>query len=77
MIKFIQEEDQQKELTFSMVEKNQFFETQEGHLGHKSGDDSCNIVASIAGNPCADTWGDMDSSTKINRILPKITKIEF
>lgn len=76
MIKFITEEKHEKELTFKMVEKDQFFISDYGFLCQKNDDFSFIIIANEEGVPYCNYRG-MPDNTKIQKILPKVIKIEF
>ncbi len=76
-MKFILETPaEEKPLTFEDVKVNQFFVTVGGELCQKIDSSSYNMVAAEDGIPLANhycsTYG-----FKIQRILPKVAKIEF
>lgn len=68
---------EEKRLTFNDVEVNQFFVTEYGELCQKIGCSSYNMVALKDGTPFADYYSDLHDDFVIERILPKVVKIEF
>jgi len=62
-------------LTFGMVEDDQFF-VYDNDLWQKVDFDDANMIAKQGGFLCA-TRGKFDHGTPIDRILPRIEKIEF
>lgn len=76
-MKFILETPaEEKTLTFEDVEINQFFVTIYGELCQKIGRSSYNMIAEKDGTPFAEHFGDSYGFI-IERILPKVAKIEF
>ena len=74
-MKIIFETDPNTKLKFSDVEIDQFF-VYVGMLCQKIHNTSFSIITDFEGSPCADTdnaYADME----IDRILPKVKKIEF
>ena len=77
MIKFIvAEEKQEKQLTLDDVKENQFFVDDEGRLCQKVGADCYNTITDAMGIPFAYEVF-CKSDCLIERILPKVTRIEF
>jgi hypothetical protein len=80
MIKFITEETTPAQLEFRDVEEDQFFVNHYGNLCQKISDDKYNVIADKNGGPlgCAATFvGEDRRDLFVQRILPKITRIEF
>jgi len=80
MIKFITEEPTPAQLEFRDVEEDQFFVNHYGNLCQKISDDQYNVIADKNGVPlgCCTTHADEDRRDRfVQRILPKITRIEF
>lgn len=75
-MKFIYEDKSDKKLTFACVELNQFY-VSGGLLCQKVSDESYNILALSTGYPYSDHIKEAESSDPIDRILPKVIKIEF
>ena len=76
-MKFILETPEEKTLpTFKDVEVNQFFVTLDGELCQKIGCSSYNMITLRDGTPFADHYR-LSHGFVINRILPKVLKIEF
>ena len=85
-MKFILEtQAEEKSSTYNCVEINQFFVTVGGELCQKLGSLYYNMVALKDGTPCrllhfapaAPNYSDIHQDFIINRILPKVLKIEF
>lgn len=77
-IKFIPEtEEERKEFTFVMVKNDQFFVSMQGSLWMKIDCDSAIRICTINGEPEADYSDNWYDDDVIQRILPKIKKIEF
>lgn len=76
-IKFITEEAQDLSLTFRMVEDDQFFVNSYGWLCQRSSGDACCVIAQKDGLPYSGKINCIAPDTPIQRILPKVTKIEF
>lgn len=78
VIKFIvDEKSNANELTFSMVDVNQFFINDYGYLCIKHTDHQYSTLADGYGHPFGEYWQDVPEYTTINKILPKVKKIEF
>lgn len=76
MIKFVTEEEQKSTLTFDMVEKNQFF-IDGGYLCQKINDTSYIVIANKDKSPHTIYVNCVHFKIKIDKILPKVTRIEF
>ncbi len=78
-MKFILETPaEEKRLTFEDVEINQFFVCDDGFLCQKVDEWSFNYIAEPPyGAPYADHMNGCDPNFVIERILPKVVKIEF
>ena len=68
---------EEKHPTFNCVKANQFFVNLYGELCQKIGCSSYNVVALKDGTPFADYYSDLHDDFVIERILPKVVKIEF
>ena len=77
MIKFVYEEEGEKELTLADVEENQFFVDIDDSLSQKLSDESYIIIADDTGAPCAQYYENIDPDEPIKRILPRVEKIKF
>ena len=78
MIKFVYEKERSgKGLVFGDVEEDQLFVSVYGNLCQKVGRDSYNIIADNTGEPCAGHIDDVKLNGRIQRILPRVEKIEF
>ncbi len=76
-MKFIYEEEaKEQHLTFDMVESDQFFVNNDGCLCQKVHDDRYNVLSNYLGEPFA-FCHDCEKDEEIQRILPKVVKIEF
>lgn len=76
-MKFILETPEEKTLpTFEDVDTNQFFVTLDGELCQKISCSAYNMITLRDGTPYADYLSDRHGFV-INRILPKVIKIEF
>ena len=77
MIKFYTEKEEPQKPTFGMVEKCQFF-VMHGCLCQKISEDSFFIIANNKGEPTGSFGLTFPYPTApIDKILPKVTKIEF
>lgn len=76
MIEFKTGRKQPMPLIFANVEMDQFFIDEEGQLCQKYDSDRKHLIALANGEPCANyeciTW-----DTPVQRILPRVTKINF
>jgi hypothetical protein len=80
MIKFITEENTPAQLEFRDIKENQFFVNFYGNLCQKVSSNQYNTIADKNGVPfgCASIHIDEDRRDMfVQRILPKITRIEF
>lgn len=77
MIKFITEQDKQVIHLFKNVCVNQFFIHKQGYLCQKSTGSSFCMIADEDGEPYSDYYDDIDGDYAIQKILPKVIKIEF
>lgn len=78
MINFIYAEaEKPKPLTFGDVEIDQFFVSESGELYQKVTRGHANMIASDSGRPCSNNTSAFDSKCHIQRILPKVERIEF
>lgn len=77
MFKITTEKETEKQLTFKDVAENQFFVNNNGNLCQKSSSDVYTTIASKYGKPMSMTEYDVDYDTKIQKIFPKVIKIEF
>lgn len=77
MIEFIVERSSETVLTFSDVKEDQFFVSEPGYLCQKRDKDSYNIIADAEGKPYSRQIEKVESERVINKILPKVSKIEF
>ena len=75
-IKFITESETTGKVTFGQVEEDQMFINLGGCLCQKVDNDWYNIIADSNGQPYSDRCNALDE-TLIQKILPKVTKIEF
>lgn len=68
-----------KKLTFSEVEEDQFFVDQDGRLCQKGGETFYCMIAESDGTPYLTHYCDEDGFDDmfIDRILPRVDKIEF
>ena len=73
-IKFIEGNDK---FCFRDVGIDQFFVSKSGELCQKISSSSYQVVAKSDGTPFADHVEEESSSTPIERMLPRIEKIEF
>lgn len=62
-------------VTFGMVDEDQFF-VSGGYLYQKINDFRAQMIAGRDGCPCAAT-DDFDEDEAIDRILPRVVRIEF
>ena len=76
-MKFIYETQSPIQLTFQDVEEDQFFVDIHGCLSQKVAKNKYNCITNDSGDLCADHYIDVSINQKIERILPKVTKIEF
>jgi hypothetical protein len=77
-MKFILEENQETNLlSLKDVEENQFFVDLTGCLCQKTTDRSFVVIAHSNGQPHSDHFAGQSNNLRINRILPKVVKIEF
>lgn len=76
-MKFIFAEKQETKLSLKDVEENQFFVCSWGRLCQKTADTSYLIIADEDGMPYSVYCSNTNINTRINRILPKVLKIEF
>lgn len=78
MIKFIEEiPEEVKKPTLGMVEEDQFFISISGYLCQKYEGHSYVTIANRHGDPELYIYHDVEYDLEIQKILPKITKIEF
>jgi hypothetical protein len=77
MFKITTEKETEKQLKFGDVEEDQFFVNTNGNLCQKSSSDVYTTIASKYGKPMSKTEYVVDYNTKIQKIFPKVTKIEF
>lgn len=76
-MKFIYEEvKKNKQLTLEEVEENQFFVCTDGYLCQKADETAYTTIADDEGNPTCCKL-DCDYDIPIQRILPRVEKIEF
>lgn len=76
-IKFHYEEEQKENnLTFDMVEEDQFFISGGGNLCQKNSSERCVELTKKDGAPCS-IVRIMPPHTEIEKILPKVTKITW
>ena len=71
------EKKQSEELTFEDVEENQFFVCKEGFLCQKSTRTEYNIIAKPDGSVYSTSPVSVRRTIKIERLIPKVTKIKF
>jgi hypothetical protein len=64
-------------LTLADVEEDQFFVDKDGWLGQKVGRTGYVLIAADDGEPCCTVYEDADEYEVIQRVLPKVTKINF
>ncbi len=77
-MKFIFEEiSKPKPLFLKDVEANQFFVNYHGSLCQKTTQTSFSVIAGKDGKPLGYHFANMPENTVINKILPKVAKIEF
>ena len=77
MIKFIEETKQpEKKPQFADVETHQFFVSNVGSLWQKTSDRSANAITNSWGIPNSGS-ADWRAQETIDRILPRIVKIEY
>jgi hypothetical protein len=77
-MKFILEENQETKLpSLKDVEENQFFVCSCGSLCQKTTNSSYSVVALSNGGPHGDYYSGQSINLRINKILPKVVKIEF
>lgn len=74
---FIYENEAVKTPTFGDVEHNQFFVDNNGYLCQKTGIRCFTIVAQNDGTPYSSWLENVRSDRTIQRIIPKVQKIEF
>ncbi len=77
MFKITTEKETKKQLTFADVEEDQFFVNRFGFLCQKTKYDTYSSIANECGEPYSCTYGNVKNDTKIQRIFPKVIKIEF
>ena len=70
-------ESEKDVLTFNDVVVDNFFVNVSGELCQKSDDISYAVIANSHGEPLSYYSYDVRPDTKIERILPKVKKIEF
>lgn len=75
-MKFITEENKEEKPTFEKVENDQFF-VHKGNLYQKVSDDRGNKIANREGYPEALDCISFHWTTEIDKICPKVIKIEF
>lgn len=76
-MKFIYEnQEENKTLTLNDVGENQFFVCEDGYLCQKVYEYAYITIADDEGNPSCMKF-DCDYNMPINRILPRVEKIEF
>jgi hypothetical protein len=76
-MKFILEENQETKLpSLKDVEINQFFVHKDGPLCQKTTNTSFVLIADSNGQPYSEHFEEQ-FNLRINRILPKVVKIEF
>tara|TARA_A100000171_G_C2140369_1_gene154949 strand:- start:15604 stop:15837 length:234 start_codon:yes stop_codon:yes gene_type:complete len=63
--------------TFGEVGHDQFFVDLDGYLCQKRDDSSFTTIADEEGEPYVIWYNNVESSEKISRILPQITKVKF
>ena len=76
IIEFVPEDKTIQSPVFSDVETDQFFIDKYSQLCQKKDDDTYHIIADADGNPDSRTC-DAYGETNINKILPRIEKINF
>jgi len=76
MIKFTQEDDIKPTPTFGDVVIDQFF-VDGGQLWQKIDSTSANLIAAANGNPLSNHDSKYHTDDPIDRIISKVTKIEF
>ncbi len=76
-MKFILEENPQKQLSLKDVEENQFFVNYYGSLCQKTTKTSFSVIAGREGAPLGGHFADVSEDLLIAKILPRVTKIEF
>ncbi len=76
-MKFILQEPTALPITFGDVEENQFFVDKDGYLCQKCSYKLCNYIADHNGKPFSDRREIFSSNSIIQKILPKVAKIEF
>lgn len=76
-IDFLCSESKLQELTFDMVEENQFFINCSGDLCQKVTNTAYNIIADRHGYPLCNHWATVAEGLRINKIIPRIEKIKF
>ena len=77
MIKFITSETPETKYSFGKVEINQFFIDEDNNLCQKETFASYVVLANEDGNPYCYFVSNMKADEPINKILPKVSKIEF
>lgn len=66
-----------KQLTFSDVEEDQFFVDQDGRLCQKGGETFYCMITESDGTPCSIYYNGAYDDMPIERVLPRVDKIEF
>lgn len=69
--------DEKKNPVLEDVEKNQFFIDKRGQLCQKTGDCSYVLLANKEGIPFSNYICGIEREESIQKILPKVTKINF
>ena len=77
MIKFIIEKQKEKLPTFGDVEERQFFVSNSGALCQKHTLSAYIVIADAGGWPRSEHGGGVGRDYRMQRILPRVTKIEF
>jgi len=72
-----EKEEKVKNLTLADVDDDQFFVNIDGELCQKVFPRQYNIIAACDGSLIAAHSSEVDPDEKIERILPRVTKIEF
>lgn len=75
-MKFIYENDESS-LTFSDVPEDSFFVDKQGYLCQKSDDVTYVVIANYEGKPVSYINYDIARDFAIERVIPKVKKIEF
>lgn len=70
-------EPQPEQLTFSDVDQDQFFVSEDEYLCQKVDETSYTFIADSEGIPWAGHLTDLEGNDPIKRLLPRVTKINF